>query len=86
MILFMLKATEDCRRKCVAFIEELLTGTVNFVELSTFYQPLKPFEGEGVGDKVPAVFTEPKPSQALLFLLHQLNALKVPLETSAWKY
>lgn len=60
---FMLKANEDCRGKCVAFIEELLTGRVNFVELSTFYQPLKPFEGEGVGDNALAVIAEPKPSQ-----------------------
>lgn len=80
---FMVKATEDCRGKCAAFIEELLTGTVNFVELSTFYQQLKPFEGEGVGDKVLAVTAEPKPSKAILFSLHQLNALKVPLETGA---
>lgn len=80
---FMLKATEDCKGKCAAFIEELLTGTVNFVELSTFYQPLKPFEGEGVGDKAPAVIAEPKPSQLLLFSLHQLNAWELLFETSA---
>lgn len=80
---FMLKATEDCRGKCAAFIEELLTGTVNFVELSTFYQPLTSFEGEGVRDKAPSVIAEPKPSQALLFSLHQLNALEVTSETSA---
>lgn len=79
----MLKATEDCQGKRAAFIEELLTGAVNFVELSTFYQPLKPFEGEGVGDAAPAVIAEPKPSQAILFSLHQLNALKVPFETAA---
>lgn len=47
---FMLKVTEVHKEKSVAFIEELLTGTVNFVELSTSYQPPnKPFEGEGVG-------------------------------------
>lgn len=76
MSLFMLKGTDDCRGKCVAFIEELLTGTVNFVELSTFYQPLKTFEGEEAGDKMPAAIAEPKPSQMLLFSLHQLKLLK----------
>lgn len=80
---FMLKVTEVHRRKSVAFIEELLTGTVNFVELSTSYQPPnKPFEGEGVGVRAMDIFAEPKPSQVLLFSLHQLNVLKVPLETT----
>lgn len=47
---FMLKLTDVHRGKSVAFIEELLTGTVNFVELSTSYQPPnKPFEGEEAG-------------------------------------
>lgn len=80
---FMLKVTEVHRGKSVAFIEELLTGTVNFVELSTSYQPPnKPFEGEGVGVRAMDTFAELKPSQVLLFSLHQLKVLKVPLETT----
>lgn len=80
---FMLKVTEVHRGKSVPFIEELLTGAVNFVELSTSYQPPnKPFEGEVVGIRATDIFAEPKSSQVLLFSLHQLNALKVPLETT----
>jgi len=68
----MLKATEDHRGKRVAFIQELLTGTVDFVELSTFYQPLKAVEGEGVEDKVPALIAKPKSSQ---FFSHLTNRM-----------
>lgn len=68
---FMLKVTEVHRGKSVAFIEELLTGTANFVELSTSYQPLnKPIEGEGVGVRAMDIFAEPKPPQVLLFSFH----------------
>lgn len=80
---FMLKVTECHRAKCAAFIEELLTGMGNFVELSTFYQPLKPVEGEGIGYKVPSATAVPKSSQAILFSPHHLNAPKVSFGTGA---
>lgn len=54
---------------------------INF--LSTTQQTLW---GRGVGVRAMDIFAEPKPSQVLLFSLHQMNALKVPLETPTWKY